>query len=108
MSLLRFISRGSRGLAVTAVAAGLVSGACSAALIALINIALSRGPLSARWLLGGVVALTLAKIGSNALARLALVHFAQRTLAALCRDLSRRVLATPLRRLEALGVPRIL
>jgi putative ATP-binding cassette transporter len=108
MSLLRFISRGSRGLAVTAVAAGLVSGACSAALIALINIALSRGPLSARWLLGGFVALTLAKIGSNALAQLALVHFAQRTLAALCRDLSRRVLATPLRRLEALGVPRIL
>ncbi|HLB77101.1 MAG TPA: cyclic peptide export ABC transporter, partial [Candidatus Dormibacteraeota bacterium] len=75
---------------------------------ALINAVLSRGPLAARWLLGGFVVLTLAKIGSNALAQLALNHFAQRTLAELCHDLSRRVLATPLRRLEALGVPRIL
>jgi putative ATP-binding cassette transporter len=108
VSLLSFISGGSRGLAGTAVAVGLVSGACSAALIALINTALSRGPLSARWLLGGFVALTLTKIGGNALAQLTLDRFAQRTLAELCRDLSRRVLATPLRRLEALGVPRIL
>jgi len=108
VSLLRFISRGSWRLVATAVVAGLVSGACSAALIALINAVLSRGPLSARWLLGGFVVLTLAKIGSNALAQLALNHFSQRTLAELCNDLSRRVLATPLRRLEALGVPRIL
>jgi len=108
MSLLRFISRGSRGLAATAVVAGLVSGACSAALIALINTALNRGPLAARWLLGGFVALTLAKIGSNALAQLTLDHFAQRTLAELGRALSHRVLATPLRQLEALGVSRLL
>jgi putative ATP-binding cassette transporter len=108
MKLLRFISSGSWGLATTAVAAGLVSGACSVALIALINTVLSRGPLSARWLLAGFATLMLAKIGSNALAQLALAHFSQQTLAELCRDLSRRVLATPLRHLEALGAPRIL
>ena len=108
MSFLRFICSGSWRLATTAVAAGLVSGACSVALIAIINTALSRGPLSARWLLGGFVMLMLAKIGSNALAQLALNHFSQRMLAELCRDLTRRVLATPLRRLEALGAPRIL
>ena len=39
---------------------------------------------AARWLLGGFVVLTLAKIGSTALAQLALNHFAQRTLAELC------------------------
>jgi putative ATP-binding cassette transporter len=108
MNLLRFISSGSRGLATLAVAAGLASGACSAALLALINTVLSRGLSSVRWVLVGFILLTLAKIGSNSLAQLTLEHFAQQTLADLCRDLSRRVLATPLRRLEELGTARIL
>jgi putative ATP-binding cassette transporter len=108
MSFLRFISRGSRGLAVVAVVAGLISGACSAALIALINMVLSRGLVMSYWVLGGFILLTLAKIGSNGLAQLTLENFSQRTLAELCRDLSRRVLATPLRRLEELGAPRLL
>lgn len=108
MSFLRFISSGSRGLAVVAVAAGLVSGICSAALIALINTVLSRGLVTSRWVIGGFIFLTLGKIGSNGLAQLTLEHFSQRALAELCRDLSRRVLATPLRRLEELGAPRLL
>jgi putative ATP-binding cassette transporter len=56
----------------------------------------------------GFVALILAKTGGNALAQLALIHFSQRTLTSLCRDLSRRVLATPLLRLETLRASRVL
>ncbi|NOT55708.1 MAG: cyclic peptide export ABC transporter [Deltaproteobacteria bacterium] len=108
MSFWRFVSRGSRGLAAIAVIAGLVSGACSAALIALINATLNSGLETSRWAVGGFVILTLTKIGSNGLANMTLEHFSQRTLAELCHDLSRRVLATPLRRLEELGVARVL
>ncbi len=108
MSFWRFITRGSRGLTAAAVVAGIVSGACSAALIALINMILNGELETTRWGVGGFVFLTFAKIGSNGLATMTLEHFSQRTLADLCRDLSRRVLATPLRRLEELGMARIL
>lgn len=108
MNLLHFISNGSWGLATVAFVSGLVSGACSAALIALINTVLSQGLSSSRWVLGGFVVLTFAKIVTNGLAQLTLEYFSQQTLADLCRDLSRRVLATPLRRLEELGAVRIL
>ena len=91
-----------------ALAAGLVGGVCSAGLIALINTALHRADLSRTLLVGGFVALVAAKIVSNAVARLLLNQFAQRTLTHLCRDLSRKVLATPLRHLESVGIPRIL
>ena len=42
------------------------------------------------------------------MARVLLDRFTQRTLTRLCRDLTRQVLATPLRRLEDVGIPRIL
>ncbi len=95
-------------MAAAAVAAGLVGGACSAALIALINTALHRADLPRSRLIAGFAGLMMAKIGSQAVARLLLDRFTQRTLMHLCRDLTRRVLATPLRRLEDVGIPRIL
>jgi len=101
------VPRRTWGLAVAAVAAGLVGGACAAALIALINSALHRADLSRTLLLGAFAGLMAAKIGSQALARLLLDRFTQRTLMYLCRDLTRQVLATPLRRLEDVGIPRI-
>jgi putative ATP-binding cassette transporter len=101
------VPRRTWGLAVAAVAAGLVGGACAAALIALINSALHRADLSRTLLLGAFAGLMAAKIGSQAVARLLLDRFTQRTLMYLCRDLTRQVLATPLRRLEDVGIPRI-
>jgi len=95
-------------MAVAAVAAGLLGGVCSAGLIALINTALHRTDLPRTRLIAGFAGLMVAKIGSQALARLLLDRFTQRTLMRLCRDLTRRVLATPLRRLEDVGIPRIL
>lgn len=42
------------------------------------------------------------------MARLLLNRFSQQTLADLCRELSRWVLATPLKQLETIGIPRVL
>lgn len=89
-------------------AAGLVSGASGAGLIVLVNTALHRPDLSRSMLVAGFGGLVVIKVLSQALARLLLNRFAQATLASLCRDLSRRVLATPLRHLEHVGIPRIL
>ena len=108
MILRAIVPRHTWGLAVAAVAAGVLGGACAAALIALINSALHRADLSRTLLLAGFAGLMAAKIGSQALARVLLDRFTQRTLTRLCRDLTRQVLATPLRRLEDVGIPRIL
>lgn len=95
-------------MAGAAVVAGLVSGAASAGLIALVNTALHRVDLPRGLLAGAFAGLVATKVVSQALARLLLNRFSHQTLADLCRDLSRRVLATPLRQLEAVGIPRVL
>jgi putative pyoverdin transport system ATP-binding/permease protein len=107
-SLLSLVTRGSWLTAAAAVGAGLVGGGASAALIALINTALHRPELSRAWLGGAFAGLVAAKVASSAVARLLLNGLAQRTMAELSRDLSRRVLATPLSRLESAGIPRVL
>ena len=88
--------------------AGLVSGACGAGLIALINTALNRPNLPRVLLLAIFAGLVGAKVILNAASRLLLNSFTQRTLRDLCSRLSRAVLATPLRQLEQIGIPRIL
>ena len=91
-----------------AVAFGLVSGASSAGLIVLVNTALHHADLSRSLLVAGFAGLVAIKVSSQGLARLLLNRFTQETLAGLCRDLSRKVLAAPLRHLEQMGIPRIL
>jgi putative ATP-binding cassette transporter len=91
-----------------AVVAGLVSGLCSAGLIAVISTGLSRADLPRILLAVAFVGLVVGKVATNALARLLLNRFSQRTLTDLCRELSRQVLATPLGPLEHIGIPRIL
>jgi putative ATP-binding cassette transporter len=91
-----------------AVGAGLVSGLCGAGLIAVISTGLSRADLSRTFLAVAFVGLVLGKVGTNALARLLLNRFSQRTLTDLCRELTRQLLTTPLPQLEQIGIPRIL
>jgi putative ATP-binding cassette transporter len=91
-----------------AVAFGLLSGASSAGLIVLVNTTLHHADLSRSWLVAGFAALVVIRVLSQGLARLLLNRFTQETLAGLCRDLSRKVLAAPLRHLEQVGIPRIL
>ncbi len=108
MRLLSAIPRRSWIEAAGAVGAGLLSGLCSAGLIAVISTGLSRVDLSRTLLVTAFVGLVLGKVGANALSRLLLSQFSQRTLTDLCRHLSRQVLTTPLSQLEHIGIPRIL
>ncbi len=89
--------------------AALVSGACNAGLIALINRTLHQAngqPATA--LLMVFVALGLGRIVTNAIAQVALAHFSQSTTARLRQDLVKKILHVPLRHLEELGTARLL
>lgn len=108
MSLLRFVPVRSWLVATVAVVAGLFGGAFSAALIALVNTALNDPTRSRRFLAVCFFGLVIGRAAANGAARLLLNHFTQQALSDVSRNLSRRVLATPLRQLESVGIPRIL
>ncbi len=108
MMLLKFILRTCRGMMVVTTLAALLSGACNAGLIAMVNMALtnlSRSPERFMWAFAG---LGLGKILSNYISQVVLARFSQGAIAELRRNLIRKVLAVPLRSLEELGTPRIL
>lgn len=91
-----------------AVVAGLLGGALSAGLIALINTALANPGPPRPLLVVGFFGLVIGRTVANGVARLLLNYFTQRALLDLSRNLSRRVLATPLWQLERVGIPRVL
>lgn len=108
LNLLSFVDRRDRLLAAAATIASLLSGATSVALIAIMNKALRPGDTAIGLLAAGFAGLLVAKVGTNMLAQVWLTYFAHRTMSRLSANLSRRVLATPLRRLEQVGITRIL
>jgi putative ATP-binding cassette transporter len=99
----RFWAAGS-----AAVLAGLVSGVASAAMVAVMNAALYRHGAGLGVLAAVFGALVLVKLLGGALARFLLNRFMLDAVVHLVRDLSRKVLGTPLRRLESLGFARIM
>ncbi len=108
MLLLKFVLRTCRGMVVFTTLTALLSGACNAALVGLVNSALT-GPRSAiSTLMWAFIAVGLGKILSNYVSQVMLVRFSQGAIARLRRDLIRQVLAVPLRQLEELGSARIL
>jgi putative pyoverdin transport system ATP-binding/permease protein len=108
MTLLRFILRTCRGLVVATLVMALLSGACNAGLIALVNVALTRTGPAGRGLVWAFIALGLGKVVSLFFSQAVLAGFSQKAVAELRRDLIRKILAVPLRDLEELGTPRIL
>jgi putative ATP-binding cassette transporter len=88
--------------------AALVSGACNAALIALVNTALTRSNRVATALIWAFVAVGVGKVVTNFVSQIMLASFSQGAIADLRRDLIRKLLAVPLRDLEEIGTPRIL
>jgi putative ATP-binding cassette transporter len=108
MTLLSFLGPRSRMLGLGVLTAGAASGLCAAALIALINRALNRPDSWGAALIWGFAAVVLARVASAAAAQILMNRFSQRVLSSVCQDLSRRLLAGPLPRLEALGMPRLL
>lgn len=109
MTLFRFLFRYSRSMIIWTSLAALVSGACSAGLIAVINRALHEtdSPLGAK-LLAVFVTLGIGRMVTNMIAQISLAHFAQSTTARLRQDLVEKVLQVPLRHLENLGTARLL
>ncbi len=108
MTLLRFLVRYSPAMVIWTSIAALISGACNAGLIAMINAALSAGGSPGFALVAGFAALGLGRIVTNAVAQLTLSHFSQATTARLRQDLVRKILAVPLRQLEELGTPKLM
>jgi putative ATP-binding cassette transporter len=108
MKLLLLLFRRSWAIGTGALTAGTASGLCAAALIALINRELNRPDSWRTALAYGFAALVAARVISGMVAQLLVHRFSHRVLADLCQDLSERLLAVPLSRLEAIGMPRLM
>jgi putative ATP-binding cassette transporter len=110
MKLFQFLLLRCRRMLVTTVIAALVSGACNAGLIALINHVLND-PARATTLTFMATAfglLVLGKIATGFLSQLWLIRYSQQAIADLRRQLVRRILTVPLRRLEQVGASRLM
>ena len=108
MTLVRFLFRYSPGMVIWTSCAALLSGACNAGLIAMINSVLTRHGSPGTAVMIGVAALGLGRILTNAAAQVTLAHFSQATTARLRQDLVRKILGVPLRQLEDLGAARLM
>jgi putative ATP-binding cassette transporter len=107
MNLFKFIWRTCRGMMLVTTATALLSGACNMGLIALVSAALVADH-QAKALMWGFIALGVGKIVSTFISQALLASFAQGAVANLRRELIRKILTVPLRRLEELGTPRLL
>lgn len=105
MNLLRYLLRFSRSAVILSVVIGVIAGASSAGLIAVINATYSNG--GSRALIWSFAALGVVMVISNLVSRLLLVQLSQRAIYEMRVHLSRRMLAASLDRLETLGAARL-
>ncbi|MEW6305683.1 MAG: cyclic peptide export ABC transporter [Verrucomicrobiota bacterium] len=108
MNLVRFLLRTARGPMLFTCVIALLSGACNAGVIAMVNVALNNSGTLAAGLIIGFVTLGLGKIATSCFSQVVLARFSQEAIAALRRDLVEKILAVPLRHLEKIGTPRIM
>jgi putative ATP-binding cassette transporter len=108
MKLLKFILRSCRGMSVLIVAAAVLSGACNAGLLAVVNATLHRSGRMGGWTIAAFVGLGLGRLATSYSSQMISVRFSQGTIAHLRRDLVQAILRAPLRQLEKLGAPRLL
>ncbi|MCH9650201.1 MAG: cyclic peptide export ABC transporter [Deltaproteobacteria bacterium] len=107
MKLFRLISRYAKGAFFVAVMAGALSGLANAGLLALINIKLADKTVLGVGVLWPFVALLIAVPLLRVLASYLLVRYSQRAVFDLRMQFNRKILATPLRRLEEVGSHRL-
>jgi putative pyoverdin transport system ATP-binding/permease protein len=108
MKILKFVWRTSRSMMIVTTLTALLSGACNAGLIALVNTALTSTRRSSSVLVWCFIAVGLGKIITNFVSQALLARFSQQVVADLRRGLIRKILAVPLRQLEEIGAPRVL
>ncbi|MCL1472267.1 cyclic peptide export ABC transporter [Argonema antarcticum] len=107
MNVIYLLLRASWSLVAIAVFTGLLSGACSARLIALINNAANGGIQTTTSILS-FVGLAMVVLISGLVSQILLIRLSQGVIFDLQIRLSRRILSTSLRHLEQLGAPRLL
>src|SRR5689334_9621025 len=108
MNLIKFVLRTCRGMMILTAACALLSGACNAGLIAVVNTTLNHPGASTALLVLAFAGLGLGKITTGFLSQLMLTRFAQATIANLRQDLVRRILKVPLRQIEQIGAPKLM
>ncbi|MDV2996170.1 MAG: ABC transporter ATP-binding/permease protein YojI [Chroococcidiopsis sp. SAG 2025] len=108
MELIRLFLSASWLSITLAVLAGLLSGASSAGIIALINTALRETNHINPFLALGFIALCLILLISTATSQVYIARLAERIIFNLRLHLTRQILACPLRQLEEIGIPRLL
>ncbi len=108
MILLKFMFRTCRSMMVWTILAALLSGACNAGLIAMVNKSITTLEPATALLIWGFVALGVGKIVTNFASQMLLASFSQGAIAELRRDLIRKILGVPLRDLEEIGTARVL
>ncbi len=108
MTLFRFLLRSNRGLVLAAILVSVVSGAANAGIIALTNhIWQLEAFTDAGWMAAFAGVLVVLLVSGTA-CQLMVLGLAMRAVADLRLELSAKILATPLQRLEQLGLQRLL
>jgi putative pyoverdin transport system ATP-binding/permease protein len=107
--IFRFLIKYSPRTAIVASLTGIVAGGASAVLVVMVNRQLTGGrwPWSWGWIAVAFTALLIAVSGLNLLSRVLLIRMMQDAEYEMRLDLTRRILATPLRQLEELGSARL-
>src|SRR5579863_794702 len=108
MGIIKFFLNYSRRIVIISVVAAVVSGACNAALLAVINNLLKREGVSRSFLLLAFAGLCLLLPVARYISEILPSDLGQDSLYSLRLRIGRQVLATPLRRLEELGTHRVL
>ncbi|KWU54896.1 ABC transporter ATP-binding protein [Bacillus mycoides] len=108
MKIFEFLFKSSKTNVIFAIMAGIISGACSTAVIAMINYILNLDNSRTYQTILAFVGLCLMTLLSSLLSGYLLIRLAQGSIIQLRLDLSKRILSTPLRKLEEQGAPRLL
>jgi putative pyoverdin transport system ATP-binding/permease protein len=107
MKLISVLLSYSRRTVILAIIAGIVSGVCNAALLAIIHKALTSGRQGSPTLLWGFIALWIVLPASRIVSMVTLSQLVQQAIYDLRMHLSRQILAAPLRQLEEIGPHRL-
>ncbi|NEQ95739.1 MAG: cyclic peptide export ABC transporter [Cyanothece sp. SIO2G6] len=107
MNIVWLLLKASWLAVISAILAGIISGGCSAQLIALINTAIAQGTPSVK-LIPYFTGLTLVVLLTGSLSQFLLIDLAQDSIYQLRLRLSHRIVAAPLQQLEQLGPNQLL
>lgn len=108
MKILSVLLSYSRRTVIFAIFGGIITGACNAALLAIIHRALSAGRGASSNLMWGFIALWIILPISRIASQVTLSHVVQTAVYDLRMHLSRQILGAPLRKLEEVGPHRLL